>query len=175
MGVLEKVLMLIIRLSWLIQNVFKIGDYSNIGYGARIDCIRRQNDKEYNPSLEIGNGVSIGQNCTISCTDKIIIGDNVVISFGSFISDNEHQDLPLGIPLFEKGIRVAHVTIGENTFVGCNSIVLEGVSVGKNCIIGAGSLIKKDVPDNTMVAGVPAKVIKIYNKKTKKWDKVSSK
>ena len=146
-----------------------VGKYSTIGHGARIDCIRRWKDKEYSPGLSIGNGVSIGQNCTISCADKVTIGDNVVIAFGTFITDNEHEDLPIGIPLFEKGIKIASVTIRENTYIGCNSILLRGVNIGKNCIIGAGSLVKNDVPDNTMVAGVPAKIIKNYDNCSKEW------
>lgn len=53
-----------------------------------------------------------------------------------------------------------HTNIGENTFVGTNSIVLPGVTIGDNCVIGAGSVVTKDVPSGSMVAGNPAKVIR---------------
>ncbi|MEE1084340.1 MAG: DapH/DapD/GlmU-related protein [Paludibacteraceae bacterium] len=53
-----------------------------------------------------------------------------------------------------------NIIIGDGTWIGARSTILSGVSVGKGCIIAAGSIVNKDVPDNTMVGGVPAKIIK---------------
>lgn len=148
-----------------------LGSYTNIGYGARIDCICKWLDKTYRPNLKIGNGVSIGQNCTINCADSVTIEDNVVIAFGCFITDNEHDDFPVNTHLFNKKIRVSSTKIGKYTYIGCNSVILSGVHIGDNCIVGAGSIVKRDVPDNTMVAGIPARIIKRYNDISSCWEK----
>lgn len=57
------------------------------------------------------------------------------------------------------------VRIGEDSFIGQKCLILPGVSIGRNCIIGAGSLVNKDIPDNSVAAGVPAKIID----ETKSW------
>ncbi len=135
--------------------------------------MEKWNDKDYSPILTIGDNVSIGQNCTLSCADNVTIGNDVVISFGCLITDNEHSDLPVNTHLFSKEIEVLPTKIGNFTYVGCYSIILKGVKIGINCIIGANSLVKTDVPDFTMVAGIPAKVIKKYNKKLNIWERVN--
>lgn len=61
-------------------------------------------------------------------------------------------------------IRKAPIVIGENTFVGMNCIILKGTTIGKNCIIGAGSVVHGSYPDNCVIAGNPAKIIKYNNK-----------
>lgn len=92
------------------------------------------------PSLiEIGNNVDITSNVTILCHD---LAWNVFKQLhGEIIGSNKK------------------VVIGNNVFIGINSIILRGVTVGNNCVIGAGSVVTKDVPGNTVVAGNPAKVI----------------
>lgn len=89
----------------------------------------------------------------------IEIGDNVTITRGvSFVNHDG------GVALFRKqypGLNVyGKIKVGNNVFIGINSIILPGVKIGNNVIIGAGSVVNRDVPDNLVVAGVPAKVIK---------------
>ena len=57
-------------------------------------------------------------------------------------------------------VKTAPIMIGKNCFIGCNSIILKGVTIGDNCTIGAGSVVTKSIPANTIAAGNPAKVIK---------------
>jgi len=64
------------------------------------------------------------------------------------------------------------VRIGDGTWIGQRAIILPGVSVGKHCIIVAGSVCTKDIPDYSMAAGVPAKVIKRWDKAEKQWIRV---
>ncbi len=111
-------------------------------------------------------GVSIGKNVRFTGTPNwgsepylIEIGDNVTIT--QRVTFHTHDG---GVGLFRKeypGINVfGRIKIGNNVFIGSHSIFLPGVTVGNNVLIAAGSVISKDIPDNVVVGGVPAKVIK---------------
>lgn len=102
----------------------------------------------------------------------IEIGDNVTITRGvSFVNHDG------GVALFRKeypGLNVfGKITIGNNVFIGINSIILPGVTVGDNVVIGAGSVVNKDVPSNVVVAGVPARIIKTIEEYKEKSLKLS--
>lgn len=108
-------------------------------------------------------GVQIGQNTMISLgakidthRGKVSIGDNCLITHGVKILS--HDGAMRLIDSSDDGN--GFVKIGNNVFVGVNSIVLRNVTVGDNVVIAAGSVVTKDVPENTLVAGNPAKPIK---------------
>ena len=114
-------------------------------------------------------GVTIGNNCRFTGTPSwgsepylIEIGSNVTITQN--ITFHTHDG---GVGLFRHefpGINLfGKIKIGDNVFIGSNTIILPGVRIGNNVVIAAGSVITKDVPDNVIVAGVPAKVIKTVN------------
>lgn len=84
----------------------------------------------------------------------ITIGDNVTLAPRVHILAHDAST-----KTFLNYTKIGKVTIGNNVFVGASTIVLPGVTIGNNVIIGAGSVVTKDVPDNTVVAGVPAKKI----------------
>lgn len=89
----------------------------------------------------------------------IEIGDNVTITRGVAFVNHDG-----GAALFRKeiaGLNVyGRIKVGSNVFIGINSIILPNVTIGNNVVIGAGSIVNKDIPDNVVVAGVPAKIIK---------------
>lgn len=110
----------------------------------------------------IKRGLTIGKNCKLgSCTIDpshcfhITIGDNV--TFGPRVHVLAHDTSTK----FHLGYtRVANVTIGNNVFIGANSVVLPGVAIGDNVIIGAGSVVTHDIPGDCVAVGAPARVIK---------------
>lgn len=85
-------------------------------------------------------------------------GDNVTIASGAKVLT--HDASTKGIVGFTK---IAAVKIGSNVFVGANAIILPGVTIGSNVIIGAGAVVAKDVPDNCVLVGNPAKIISTYD------------
>lgn len=110
----------------------------------------------------IQRGLKVGSNCRLgSCLIDpshcfhITIGDNVV--FGPHVQVLAHDT---GTKLFLGYTRVANVTIGSNVFIGAQSVVLPGVRIGDNVIIGAGSVVSRDIPDGSVAAGAPARVIR---------------
>lgn len=133
-------------------------------------------------------GVSVGENVRFICHPKrtdlpdfgsepffISIGNNVCISFGvTFLTHDA------GVHVYEKWLsngekiyKYGKITIGNNCFIGCKSILLPGITIGDNCVIGAGSVVTKDIPSGEVWAGNPAHFITTteqYGEKNyKKW------
>ncbi len=109
--------------------------------------------------MEIGDHVRILHYPRFGSEPYLIkIGNNVTITRGvSFVNHDG------GVALFRKefpGFNVfGRIIIGNNVFIGINSIILKGVTIGNNVVIGAGSIVNKDIPDNVVAAGVPARIL----------------
>ncbi|PSU68069.1 lipopolysaccharide biosynthesis protein [Photobacterium phosphoreum] len=110
-----------------------------------------------NGEIILNQGVSIGQ-CfhIISSGNSLKIGKNTLISANVFISNCEH--LQGSTKLIEK-----ETIISDNCFIGYGAVILPGTKIGNNCVIGANAVVKGTFPDNSVIAGVPAKVIKKTN------------
>ena len=144
----------------------EIGDNFSGGSNLCLECwdSYRNSGKEYKPELIIGDNVTFTSDTQISCLDKIIIGDGCLFGRHVYVSDNTHgksdyTDLditPVERELSSKG----PVIIGKNVWIGRCSTILSGVTIGDNAIIGANSVVNANVPSNSVVAGVPAKIIK---------------
>ena len=114
----------------------------------------------------IGNNVGIS-NAAFFSQRKIVIEDNVMIGGGVKIYDTDFHSVEYTHRMedYDPDIKKAPVVIREGAFIGGHSIILKGVTVGRHSVIGAGSVVTKDVPDNQVWAGNPAKKIKnIYDK-----------
>ncbi|WP_428193450.1 acyltransferase [Aliivibrio sifiae] len=108
--------------------------------------------------LVVGDGVWIGYNCFLC--GEVVIGNNVMIGPNVSIPGANHNYEKKGIPYKDQGLDVKGTLIGNNVWIGANSVILDGVKIGDNSVIGAGSVVTKDVPENMIYAGVPAKKIK---------------
>jgi len=113
------------------------------------------------PSLEIARGTYIGRFATISCANRIVIEEDVLISDRVFITDVYHgfQDTTLPVssqPLYSPG----PVEIGSGTWLGIGVSVMPNVKIGKHCVIGANAVVTHDIPDYHVAAGVPARIIR---------------
>lgn len=107
-------------------------------------------------NIHIGKKVFINSGCKFQDQGGIFIGDGVLIGHNVVIATLNH-DLH---PEKRQGMHPKPVKIGRNVWIGSNSTILPGVTVGDNAVIGAGSVVTRDVPENMVVAGNPAKVIK---------------
>lgn len=126
--------------------------------------------------IEIGSHCFVGPGTRIWSAASIKIGDRVLISHNVNIHDNNshpidpilrHQDFvhlcAKGYPS-EANYNEKPITIGDDAWIGYNSIIMKGVSIGKCAIIGAGTTVTEDVPDYAVVVGSPQRIIKYSNK-----------
>lgn len=113
--------------------------------------------------LRIGNNSSIGPFAYIGCSGFIDIGDNVIMGprVGIF-AENHHFD-NLKIPIKEQGVERSFVKINDDCWIASNVVILAGVTIGRGCVIASGSVVTKDIPEFSVVAGIPAKVVKSRN------------
>jgi acetyltransferase-like isoleucine patch superfamily enzyme len=116
------------------------------------------------PQLIIRDNVNINSDVHIGCSNRIIIGNNVLIASRVFITDHSHGDIkkealneiPALRPLVSKG----PVILGDNIWIGEGVCILPNVIIGENTIIGSNSVVTKSFPSNCVIAGIPAKIIK---------------
>lgn len=107
------------------------------------------------------DGVDVGCNCVFSSIAGITIGSATIIAGNCYIGGGRYYHDRLDQPIRDQGgYSRGPVTVGANGWVGAGAIILDGVTVGKGVIIGAGSVVTGDIPDYSVVAGVPAKVIR---------------
>ena len=127
--------------------------------------IKKSNEEKNTiPHIDIGSHVAIMSNCQISCIKHVVIEDGVLLGENVFITDNNHgagDARELVIPphdrdLFSKG----EVIIHKNVWIGRNVCIMPGVEIGEGAIIGANAVVTKDVPSFSVVAGVPATIIR---------------
>lgn len=114
----------------------------------------------YKNKLEIGDNTWIGQSCFFHSAGGITIGKNVGIGPSVKILTSVHSEEGISTPILFSSLEFKEVSIGDDSDIGIGSIILPGVKVGRGVQIGAGSVVTKDVDDYTVVAGVPAKVLR---------------
>ncbi len=118
---------------------------------------------DYGSNIILGENVHINAGCFFMDGAKITVGDNVFIGPYCGFYTASH---PLDFENRNKGLEKAlPITIGSNCWFGANVSVMPGVTIGSGCVIAAGSVVTKDIPHNSLAAGVPAKVIKEIDNK----------
>ena len=113
---------------------------------------------DYGTHIEVGKNFFANYNCTILDMAKVVIGDNCQMAPNVAIYTAGHPVHPaIRNTAYEYGIEV---TIGDNVWIGGNTVICPGVHIGSNTVIGAGSVATKDVPDWVIAAGNPCRVIR---------------
>ena len=141
-----------------------IGNGVSIGKNAVLTAWDTYGNQTFCPNINIGDSCNIGEYCHISAINKIIFGQNVLTGRWLTVVDNGHGKTDIGAiniqpikrPLFSKG----PVVVEDNVWIGDKVTIMSGVTIGKNSIIGANTVITKNIPENSVVAGNPAKLLK---------------
>ena len=145
-----------------LKNV-EIGDNFSAQDGLWLATYNEYYGFSYNPKIKIGNEVHISRYCHIGSVNEIVIHDNVLIGNNVLINDHSHGETNdfskprYKLPLISKG----KIEIGENCWICDNAIILGNITIGKNCVIAANSVVNKSFPDSCLIAGNPAKIIKL--------------
>lgn len=149
------------------EQYISIGSHVIMGSDSRLTAWDRYNAQHFTPEIVIGDNCNIGQFAHITAINRIQIGNNVLMGTKVLITDNSHgtftraelDTAPFDRPLYSKGA----VVIDDNVWIGEKSSILPGVHIGMGAIVAANSVVTHDVPAYSVVAGVPAKVIKQLN------------
>lgn len=130
--------------------------------------------------VRFGRNVQINDHVHITGIKNVQIGDDVLIAGKVYISDSQHGNYSAqteqsdpAIPPADRILFAKDVAIGNRVWLGESVAVLAGVKIGEGAIIGANSVVTKDIPENTIAAGIPAKTVKRFNPATKKWEKIN--
>lgn len=134
---------------------YNIGEHCHIGHDVIID-----RHHYLNGTLKIGNHVLLSKHVHIDYTGDVVIDDGVKLAAG-VVMESHHRDVDAYIK--GKDINIpTKLHICENAYIGTRAIILDSCNyIGKNARIGAGAVVTKDIPDNAVAVGVPAKVVKI--------------
>lgn len=129
---------------------FSLGDYSVV---ESFSCINNAVG-----DVLIGDHTRIGLHNTI--IGPVKIGNNVNLAQGITVTALNHNFNDPSKRIDEQGVSTSAVNIGNDIWIGANAVILPGVSIGNHSVVAAGAVVTKDVPAHTLVAGVPAKIIK---------------
>lgn len=158
--------------------------YMSLGTGIRarsnlcLEAIAHHGEQGFEPALRIEDGVCFSDGVHVSCIDRVVIKKNVLMGSHIYISDYNHglyrgqkHSLPSEPPAHRELGGGGPVLIGENVWIADNVIVVGPVTIGDGAIIGANSVVRRDVEPATMVAGIPAKIIKRFDPTTRSWER----
>lgn len=139
-----------------------LGSNVVLGRGTRIECTGGL--ASIGKGVKIGDRTTFGNDCYFGAAGGIEIGDDVVAGqFIRFHSENHnYNDLETLIRM--QGVTHKGIVIGNNCWIGAGAVFLDGAKLGNGCVVGANSVITKEFPDNCVIAGIPAKIIKIRGK-----------
>lgn len=139
--------------------LIRVADNVVISAHAWLNANDEQGDGKV--TMSIGSGTYIGRFAQINAWRDVVIENNVLIADRVFISDADHVYEDTSTPIILQGdIFKGRVLLREGCWIGIGVVILPGVTVGKNAIVASNSVVTKDVPDYSVVAGIPAKIIK---------------
>jgi len=131
----------------------RIGRWAWVGHGSKL--------RVHEGEVSIGAKTVMGQECTISAFQHVSIGRECILADRVMLIDFDHGVVEVDRPIRQQGIYKRDVHVGNNVWMGYGACVLRGVTIGDNSIVGTSAVVTREVPQNAVVAGVPARVIRM--------------
>lgn len=170
---------------WFVNPFFhKRGKGSRIRFRTRIDVMPfNPFELGKNSTIEdfavVNNGVGavrIGDRCRIGLSSVLIgpvtLGNDVGIAQHVVMSGLNHSFENIHLPIFKQAVSTKPIVIHDETWIGANVFIAAGITIGKHCVVAGGSVVTKDVPDYSLVAGNPARIIKQYDAASNTWIRI---
>ena len=158
------------------RSFIKIGYGLTTGVNVRLDAIAPCGSP---PVLHIGKHVQINDSVHIGAIERVVIGDHTLIASRVFISDHNHGNYHIqgygsgpDIPPASRPLSSKPVHIGRNVWLGEQVCILPGVTIGDGVIVGANSVVTHDIPSNSIAAGNPARLIRVFDTATQSWKRI---
>jgi len=145
------------------QGRVELGRWSWLGHATKI--------RAHEGTVSIGAKTVLGQECTISAYHQVSIGRECVIADRVMMIDFDHGASEVERPVRLQGIYKRAISVGHNVWIGYGACILRGVTVGDNAIVGTNAVVTRDVPANAVVAGVPARVVRMRDEpRSMRWE-----
>lgn len=149
----------------------------SVGRYAWIEVVSDGTDRQDVPVITFGGGFYASERLHISAINCIQLGDNCLFGSGVYISDHNHgsykgfqHSSPNEPPIHRELVSHGPVIISSNVWIGDNVVILGPAQIGYGVVIGANSVVTRNIPDNVIVAGCPARIIKKFNHRTNQWE-----
>ena len=133
--------------------VVHLGRWSWLGHGCKVRC--------HEGEVHIGARSVLGQECTITAYQHVTIGRECIVADRVMFIDFDHGVADAERPIREQGIYKQDVRVGHNVWIGYGAAFLRGVTVGDNAVVGTSSVVTRDVPPDAVVAGAPARLVRM--------------
>lgn len=170
---------------WFVNPFFhKRGKGSRIRSRSRMDVMPFNSfELGQNSTIEdftaINNGVGavrIGDRCRVGLGSVLIgpveLGNDVGLAQHVVMSGLNHSYENIQLPIFKQAVSTKPIVIKDETWIGANVFIAAGITIGRHCVVAGGSVVTKDVPDYSLVAGNPAKIIKQYDAVSNTWIRI---
>ena len=129
-----------------------LGRWSWLGHGCKV--------RVHEGEVRIGAKTVLGQECTISAYQHVSIGRECILADRVMLIDFDHGMVEVERPIRLQGIYKRDVRVGHNVWIGYGACILRGVEVGDNSVIGTNAVVTRDLPENSVAGGVPARLIR---------------
>ncbi|MFA6061484.1 MAG: DapH/DapD/GlmU-related protein [Gallionella sp.] len=158
----------------------RMGEGVSIGRYAWIEAVTESGEDSFRPEIRFGKGFHASERLHISAINRINIGDNCLFGSCVYISDHNHgsykgeeQSRPDESPVMRRLVSNGPVVIGANVWIGDNVTIVGPIRIGNGVVVGANSVVTCDVPDNVMIGGIPARIIKQFNFTSGRWEAIA--
>ena len=140
------------------SNVVKTGERFKLGAYSIISCTSHLS--KLGKGIQFGHDCGISEYCYFGSSGGILIGNSVII--GQYVSfhSEEHTFDNLSINIKEQGVTSQGIVVGNNVWIGAKATILDGSNIGNNCVVAAGAVVKGVFPNNCVIGGIPAKILK---------------
>ena len=135
------------------DGVVRLDRWSWIGDGSKLRCHAGQ--------IRIGSKTVVGQETTFSAYESISLGRECIVADRSMFIDFDHAVMQIETPIRQQGLYSRPVTVGHNVWVGYGACFLRGTTTGNNAVVGTYAVVTRDVPENAVAGGVPARVLRM--------------
>jgi len=132
----------------------------NVGIGAYSRVIVSTSLNQIGTNIRIGNNVGIGEYAYLGGAGGLEIGDDCIVGQYFSCHSENHNYENMELPIRLQGVNRKGIKVGKDCWIGSKVTILDGVNIGDGCIIAAGSVVTKSFPANSIIGGVPAKILK---------------
>lgn len=116
------------------------------------------------PVIEIGDRTTVGKDCWFVARHSIVLEHDVTIAPNVYFTDHNHSYADPWLPVGQQVLQGDPVRVGAGTWIATNVVVLPGARIGRNCAIAAGAVVRGEIPDHSVVAGVPGRVVRRWTR-----------